>query len=420
MSDDPQGLVTYSREAAALGLPGRGHGHHRRQLHDRRERHRRRARERGQRPPRLVAAPLPRDARRHGAHPRDDGRRRLHGRAAVARGRRAPAAELRLVAQRAGRRRRRRPRGVRRDRPRQRALAHPRERRERDPQLHPLRLVPDGLPGLLQGRRARLRLGLRRPDRRRADAAPDRHAAGRGPQAAVPVVALRRLHRHLPGRHPAARHAGARPRPGQPRRRRLARRARCLGRLGARLVEPAAVPRLGAGRRALGSAGPGLRARLELARRVAPRCRCPARSRSTSAGATWRANGDRDVHRRARGRRQRGRARRRRRGGARARRRPAGQRHDALLLERRSAGDVDRPRDARTRGSGRRCGRGHHGRRLRRRRDGHARADLRRGPLARNGTPARPAHRAAGGRSAAADARRRDRAGLRRRGAARR
>ena len=133
-----------------------------------------RARERGQRPARLVAAPLPRRARGPRARPRDDRRRRVHGRAALARGRRPRAAELRLVAQRPRRRRRRRPRGVRRDRSRQRPLARARERRARDPQLHPLRLVPDGLPGLLQGRRARLRLGLRRADRRGADAAADR------------------------------------------------------------------------------------------------------------------------------------------------------------------------------------------------------------------------------------------------------
>ena len=191
------------------------------------------------------------------------------------------------------RRRRRRPRGVRRDRARQRPLARARERRARDPQLHPLRLLPDRLPGLLEGRRPRLRLGLQRPDRRRAHAAADGHAARRGSQAAVPVVALRRLHGCLPRRHPAARHAHPRPRARQPRRARRARRASGLGRLVARLVEPAAVSRLGARRRALRAVRARLRARRELARGPRHAAAAEHASRSTGAGATWRTASDR-------------------------------------------------------------------------------------------------------------------------------
>ena len=88
---------------------------------------------------------------------------------------------------------------------------------------------------------------------------------GAGPQAAVPVVALRRLHRRLPGRHSAARHARARPRAGQPRRR----------------APVAASARPGAPGRAPG------RARACTAPRRA-RVRAPGRSRAPSGPArSW-------------------------------------------------------------------------------------------------------------------------------------
>ena len=187
------------------------------------------------------------------------------------------AAELRLMAERAGRRRRRRARGVRRDRARQRPLARPRERRARDPQLHPLRLLPDRLPGLLQGRRPRLRLGLQRPDRRRAHATADEHAARRGSQAAVPVVALRRLHGCLPGGHPAPRHAHPRPRAGQPLR---ARPGAASAPPGAPGRAPGRARGCTAPRRAPERARGRSRAPSGQARagsRAAPRCRCRAR-----------------------------------------------------------------------------------------------------------------------------------------------
>ena len=100
---------------------------------------------------------------------------------------------------------------------------------------------------------------------------------GPGSQAAVPLVALRRLHRRLPRRHSAARPARARPRAGQSRRRGRSRRARGLGRVGARLGEPAPVPRVGARGCALGTVRARLRAGREAGSTGAPRCRCRAR-----------------------------------------------------------------------------------------------------------------------------------------------
>ena len=146
--------------------------------------------------------------------------------------------------------------------------AHPRERRARDPQLHPLRLVPDRVPGLREGRRPRLRLGLRRPHRRGADAAADRTCRptqGRklpflsslcgACTDACPVGIP--LHDMLVRDRALANRAGEASR---------TERAR-LGRLVARLVEPAALPRVGPRRRALRPVRPRLRARRELARR---------------------------------------------------------------------------------------------------------------------------------------------------------
>ena len=122
--------------------------------------------------------------------------------------------------------------------------------------------------------------------------------AGRGPQAAVPLVALRRVHRRLPGRHPAARPARARPRARQPRR---ARHRAASAPPGAPGRAPGRARGCTAPRRAPGRAPGRSRAPSGPARAgstAARRCRCRARSRSTGAGATWRAAGDRRVHRR--------------------------------------------------------------------------------------------------------------------------
>ena len=71
---------------------------------------------------------------------------------------------------------RRRPAGVPRRAPRQRAHARASRRgRPAGAPLHPLQRVPERLPGLLADRRARLRLGLPRADRRDPHAAADRH-----------------------------------------------------------------------------------------------------------------------------------------------------------------------------------------------------------------------------------------------------
>ena len=61
----------------------------------------------------------------------------------------------------------------------------------RRPELHPLQRLPQRLPGLRAGRRARLRLGLPRPDRGDPVPAADRHRGQR--LAAVRVLAVRRL-----------------------------------------------------------------------------------------------------------------------------------------------------------------------------------------------------------------------------------
>ena len=66
---------------------------------------------------------------------------------------------------------RRRPRRAPRGGPRQRALRDPRHRVPRDAPLHPLRRLPERLPGLPPGRRPRLRLGVLRAHRRGAHAA---------------------------------------------------------------------------------------------------------------------------------------------------------------------------------------------------------------------------------------------------------
>ena len=77
--------------------------------------------------------------------------------------------------------------------------------------LHQVQRLHERLPGLRAHRRARLRLGLPRADRRGAVAAADRRRGQR--VAAVRLVAVRRLLRRLPGahRHPVDAGAPARP-----------------------------------------------------------------------------------------------------------------------------------------------------------------------------------------------------------------
>ena len=181
MSDDPRGWSTLLARAAARGVPRGRHRHHGRQLRGRRDRHRDRARERGQRPPRLLAAALPRRARGHRARRSRrlaDAAFMIEQLALAAVGRELPS----YVSWLAGpaRRRRRRPRGVRRRRARQRPLgASARATSARSstasaaaPASTPARSTP--------GRRPRLRLGLLGPDRRGADAAAARHAPDEG------------------------------------------------------------------------------------------------------------------------------------------------------------------------------------------------------------------------------------------------
>ena len=128
------------------------------------------------------------------------------------------------------------PRGVpprpARQRPHRRA-----GRRGRPPgaALHPLLGVPERLPGLLAHRRAGVRVGLSGPDRGDPDAAAAR--ARPGADAAVGLVAVRRLLRGVPGARSTSR--GARP-PARPRRARgrgarAAREGWRCRRVGARL-----------------------------------------------------------------------------------------------------------------------------------------------------------------------------------------
>ena len=118
--------------------------------------------------------------------------------------------------------------------------------------LHPLLGVPERVPGLLARRRAGVRVGLSRADRRGALAAAVR--ARRAPDAAVGVVAVRRLLRRLPGqdRDPVAARAPARARDPRAEVEALARgagdedrrrRVRLAGALRARAEARAARPR---------------------------------------------------------------------------------------------------------------------------------------------------------------------------------
>ncbi len=93
---------------------------------------------------------------------------------------------------------------------------HPRQRADEpsarplpgDALVHPLRRLPQRLPGLPEDRRRRVLARLLGPDGRRARAAARRPRAGARPAARL--VALRRLHRRVPRQDPAPR-AAARP-----------------------------------------------------------------------------------------------------------------------------------------------------------------------------------------------------------------
>src|SRR6185436_19914497 len=78
--------------------------------------------------------------------------------------------------------------------------------------LHPLQRMPERVPGVLAGRRARLRVGLSGPDRSDPDPAVARDRGGG--IAAVRLLSVRRLRRRLPGqdRDPAPPDPPARPR----------------------------------------------------------------------------------------------------------------------------------------------------------------------------------------------------------------
>ena len=150
--------------APAAQVPRGAHGRERRELRRGRDRHRVRGRVRGQR------ADVHHAARRAGDR---DGHR--EGAAALARPGGVPPAAAALLDRRADeplhlaverRPRGRRPAGVPPGAARQRA--HRRAGRRRRPpvaSLHPLLGLSERLPGLLARRRARLRVGLPRPDR---------------------------------------------------------------------------------------------------------------------------------------------------------------------------------------------------------------------------------------------------------------
>ena len=202
----------------------------------------------------------------------------------------------------------------------------------------------------------------------------------------------------------------------------LAQRARRLGRLVARLVEPAAVPRLGAGRRPLRARSRAPSGPARAGSTAARRCRCRARSRSTAAGRPGRrlvidafiAAVQAD-------------------GGAGARASPdaaAARAHVAALLGRDAtlcfwSGDplvmsIDPASLGREVAGPPRRAAGITGAAFGVARDRHARADLRRGPLARHRLLPDLHIAVAARRPRAGDARRGDRARLRGRRAARR
>ena len=181
LTDDPGRARERRAAAPAREVPARQGRRLRRQLRGRRDRHAGRRRVRGQRPD------VPDPARGAGL-----GRRHREGRADLRRPRRLPAPAAALVDRRADeplhvdvarRHARRRPAGGARRPARQRP--HPRARRRGRPPgaaLHPLLGLPQRLPGLRAGRRARLRLGL---PRARSARSSTRCCAGVGDDAQV-------------------------------------------------------------------------------------------------------------------------------------------------------------------------------------------------------------------------------------------
>src|SRR5207237_2878409 len=131
-----------------------------------------------------------------------------------------------------------------------------------DVERHPLRRLPERLPGVPQVRRRRVRARLLRSDGRRTR--PPARARARPPAR---VLALRRLHGGLPGQDPAARapaRAAARPRR---RPRGALARARRVHALVVRLVDPARLPTLDHACPRGSAARAALRARVDAERR---------------------------------------------------------------------------------------------------------------------------------------------------------
>ena len=213
LTDEPAELASAARLHLREKFLRREDGCLRSELRGGRDRHARGGRVGGQRPD--VPDPS-RGARLRRGHRED--------RAHVRRPRRVPAAAAALIDRRAdeplhldverGDPWRRAAGGARRT-PRQRP--HPRARRRGRPAgaaLHPLLRLPQRVPGLRAGRRARLRVGLPGSDRR--DPQPADAGSGGGPAgrlAAVCLVPVRRLLRGVPGqdRHPHRARGPARP-----------------------------------------------------------------------------------------------------------------------------------------------------------------------------------------------------------------
>ena len=259
--------------SAQAGLPRRRRRHHRRQLRRQRDGLDLPGHERGQRAAGHFAS-----ARPHRAHGDGTPRRR------PVRPRRPPAPAR---AQRDGSeserlhdtadwsatpRRRGRARGAARRNRRQRPLQPARDALQGNARVHPLRRLPERLPRLPEDRRRRLRPCLLGADGRRAPAAP--RGTRPGSLTSARVLALRSMHRRLPGQDPAPR-AAARPAQGPGRDERCAAlgapRVRALV---SRVVVAARLPDLDscrartAGRRRGRRARPRLGARRDLPRLV--------------------------------------------------------------------------------------------------------------------------------------------------------
>ena len=174
-------ILTEARTKLRRKIPRRRCRHHRRQLPDRRDRQQRHRHQRGQRRPDADAAAR---AHRAGQH-REDGAddRGLHLAAARAGALRDRAGFFRLhhvLHRRAAAGRSGRAGRIPRRAGGQRPLGDARHRLPGDAALHPLRRLHEPLPGVWRGRRARLWLGVSRPDGQRADAVADRRRRRQG------------------------------------------------------------------------------------------------------------------------------------------------------------------------------------------------------------------------------------------------